>query len=52
MLIPTNFLLTLGLALVEDGDAQRQAQRVVPVLFDLFAEGEVAAVGMAGANAC
>mgnify|MGYP007047241181 CR=1 FL=1 len=41
---------TLGLPVAEDGHAYGEAQRVVPVLFDLLAEGEVITVGMAGSD--
>ena len=37
--------------LVEDGDAQGQPYRVVPVLFHLFAEAEVVAVGIGRTDA-
>ena len=43
---------TFRLPLVEDGDAEGQSQRVVPVLLDLFAEAEVAAVGIRASDAC
>ena len=42
---------TFGLPLVEDGDAQGQPYRVVPVLFHLFAEAEVIAVGIGRTDA-
>ena len=42
---------TFGLPLVEDGDAQGQPYRVVPVLFHLFAEAEVVAVGIGRSDA-
>lgn len=40
-----------GLPLCEDRDADRKAQRVVLVLLHLLAEGEVVAIGVAGADA-
>ena len=43
---------TLGLPVAEDGHAYGEAQRVVPVLLDLFAEGEVVAVGVRAPYAC
>ena len=43
---------TFCLPLVEDGDAESQSQRVVPVPLDLFAETEVVAVGIRASDAC
>ena len=43
---------TFRLPLVEDGDAEGQSQRVVTVLLDLFAEAEVADVGIRASDAC
>ena len=52
LLLNLGFLYgTLGLPVAEDRHAYGEAQRVVPVLFDLLAEGEVIAVGMAGSDA-
>lgn len=42
----------LGLPVVEDGYTYGYSQGVVPVLLDLFAEGEVVAVGVRAPYAC